>query len=591
MSQDDLRAALAGVDESYDVPIMEDCPVVPIGYDSGIYFFFDVAGQLRDMQARNLNAAGLNDLFIGNTGWLTTNFEPLTKATPFDHFRASAVLMQACLRAGKFDPVQAQRGVGLWPDTEFTGDARRLILHCGDECALLDPDDMAAKEDRWRPAGFREGRYVYGARKDNIGRPARGPISFDAAQDLLAFISDRWAWDKPKIAPLLMLGAIVAGYGPGILPYRPTVFLTAEASSGKTMLQKLAKRLLGDLAYWRDNATAAAIRNNLVGDDARPVIVDEFEMPSDDKNGRVKEIQDLIRSVFTQGSGGFARHGDVGRPINSIFILGAIQPPPMDAAEASRTAVLGLKALNASTQQIVSFEDALRLQFEKGPGLWRRFLDAWPRFEATFAVYRRLLLPLNPDVSRIGDTFGVLLACADLVLYPELRTMAELKEITDLVDEDLIGVAEGDGNSERCWRHFATSQQPNWHGGRKASFGTMLAAAIREESPHGEVRSEIKEWGILVTDAQGRVAHGDVRLGDRCIAIAKDHSSLNDVFKGTRWASGGYFHALKGLPGSALARNKPRFSSGARGTARAVLIDCARVLPAEEDSRGDIDDL
>jgi hypothetical protein len=590
MSDTELNQALDHVDESYSDPLLDDCPVRPVGHNAGAYYFFDPRGQFRALTARNMNPAGLIDLFLGEAGWLIANFPPATKAATFNSAIAQAFLIRACCQHGILNADRALRGVGLWPDTEFTGDATRLVLHCGDQVAIFDPEAGLNDARDWHPAGQRIGKYAYAA-AEPVARPSQGPLGFEAAQDLYDFIRTRWSW-KSEISARLFFGAIVAGNAPGILPFRPTVLLVAEASSGKSTLQKLAKRLLLDLAHWRDNASAASIRKGLIGADARPLIVDEFEMPAgDDKNNRVTELLATFRSVFTQGAGGYARHEDAGRALNTIFMLGAIQPPPMGAADASRTVVLRLDRLDASADQIVNFEDALSDQAAKGPALWRRFLREWPRFEETFTAYRRQLIPKNPEVSRVGDTFGTLLACADMVLRADIRSYEEMKAITDQITEEVIGLTVGDSNAERCWAHLMTSHQANWHGGRKATFETMMQEAIQEDSPTSHIRAELKEWGILITDADGRIVapragRGPIDVNLRCVAIAKDHSALNQVFARTNWQSGGYYQALASLPDAALAKSPQRFGnvagSGRSGTARAVLIPCARILSDDD---------
>lgn len=84
----------------------------------------------------------------------------------------------------------------------------------------------------------------------------------------------------------------------------------------------------------------------------------------------------------------------------------------MHGQDRSRLAILDLKPLRPGTREPALESEWMR---RMGAAMTRRLVDGWGRFDATLRVYRETLKAAG-HVARAADQFGVLLACADLLL-------------------------------------------------------------------------------------------------------------------------------------------------------------------------------
>lgn len=599
MAVEDLSAELDNVAETVGDPRLDDCPVVPLGHLEGNYFFFDRAGQLRRMTARSFSSEGIKDLFGGDDGWLMQHFPDDRKGFRFSKGDAVSFLMRACFDAGFFSGEHSRRGLGVWPVGEFASDGPRLVLNTGRFCADFDPSEGLF--DAGLPlSGRRVGDFVYPSVKDSIRPPARDPLSAEDAARLRDFIRKGWNFERRDLAAVCLLGACGAGFMTGAVPFRPPILLHADKSSGKSTLLKLFTKLFGPLAVWRDKATAASIQKDIVADGARPVLLDEFEMPSgDDKNGRVQDLLDVVRSAYTQGQGGYARYGDQGRSLNAYFMMAAIQPPPLPPAEATRVVVLRMRKLDDDAD-LIGFEDRLTEFARMGPALFRRVLDGWARFPETLAAYRRLILPGHPGVPRVADTFGTLFAVADIVLFDAIRSDGAMQKWVDLVDADAVGVDDGDDNAAACWQHLMTSQVEQWNSGRRKTYSEFVEDVLSNFMGSADDRDVLRSCGIMFTNADGRVAQSWGDVEPTHIAIGRKHQTIAAVYAKTKWRDGGYETALLGVDGAVRAAQPLNF--GSAGTAegqhrighrmRAILIPVATLFSEAGDGAdiGGVDD-
>ena len=99
----------------------------------------------------------------------------------------------------------------------------------------------------------------------------------------------------------------------------------------------------------------------------------------------------------------------------------------MRGEDRNRIALLELHKL---PEDVAPLEMELALWRSAGRRLHRRMVEQWPRFERTYALYRRKIGEQRFE-GRWQDTYGTLLACADLLLYdfdPEDPSSAALDE-------------------------------------------------------------------------------------------------------------------------------------------------------------------
>ena len=146
-----------------------------------------------------------------------------------------------------------------------------------------------------------------------------------------------YRWEKPEHG-MAFTGWLATSLIGGCLPFRPMLWLTAEAGAGKTFLFKeVIKSVMGHCATDLADATEAGIAGVSM-DSALPVYLDEFE-PEKGREQRHANILSLIR-VATSGDAGRARGTSIGgftmlRPRFSLM-LGSINRQILNEANDSR---------------------------------------------------------------------------------------------------------------------------------------------------------------------------------------------------------------------------------------------------------------
>ena len=92
---------------------------------------------------------------------------------------------------------------------------------------------------------------------------------------MIVAIANRFRWDVPASGTLLV-GWVVLAPICGALPWRPHLWLTAGAGTGKSaILDRYVVPLLGDFALVVSGATTEAGLRQTICSDAMPVVFDE----------------------------------------------------------------------------------------------------------------------------------------------------------------------------------------------------------------------------------------------------------------------------------------------------------------------------
>lgn len=440
---------------------------------------------------------------------------------------AADALMSACAMLPAFKDAANVRGLGAWTDEDGG-----LIFHCGDKL--------------WTTGGARglgrHGGKIYAA-DTRLPEPYDRVVpAVDGPGELIRNFLEHWNWQRGELDAHLMLGWIGAAMVGGALDrWRPSVFVTGDAGTGKSTLQDFIKALLGEELIAAGDATEAGISQAL-GQSALPCILDEFEAEAGDrKSSAILRLMRLAASgeVKLRGS---ADHKKVEFNARSCFLFSAILMPSMTAAERTRLAILRLDPLTERREL-----DLTRATWAiVGRKLKRRFVDQWHRFAETLEGYRTALAEVGHS-ARGADQFGTLLACADIALSdktPDLewcRTWAK-----DLDAATLSETAEAASNAESCLAHLLSAVPDVWKGGSRMMVSQILENI--EKDPEGGVHKQVLEtYGLAVVRPKGEVASQ--------LFIANSHRGTRQLFEGSDWEGrvgqlGAWADALRRLPGA-----------------------------------------
>jgi hypothetical protein len=519
--------------------IWPGCPVKALGVHGSVYFYLDLLNQLAAVEGHTKDR--MRGVFGGRSDLLMSKFPQYSRGeTPsvigWKQEDCATAMMRAATEKGIWNAYERVRGLGAWPDG-----AGGAILHCGDGVLI---------GGRWQVPGEHDG-YVYpGA--GAIPRPVDETASHDTpAADLVDLLAT-WKWSRGEIDAWLLLGWVCGAMFAGALDWRPLVWITGDAGTGKSTLQKLLVTLLGGerAVLASSDPTEAAIRQFLAAHSQStiPVILDEME--AEESNQRVNALIKLARQA---ASGGVVLRGSTDHKghefrIRSTFLFSSILVPPLLDQDISRIALLELMEL---PRDVVPPRIDPKRWGRVGQALARLVIERWGRLADTLAIYRAALARAGHN-ARGCDQLGTLLAMADMAYYPDPpdadRADTWAKQLSA---EDIVDQTDMSRDWQRMLNHLLGQHIEPFRSGQRYSVGRWVrAAAGLEEAPQPhDARSALPSYGLRV---EGR---GDAAR----LVVANSHPMLAQLFANTRWYSGSasrgvWAQACKRVPGSTATK-------------------------------------
>ncbi len=157
----------------------------------------------------------------------------------------------------------------------------------------------------------------------------------------------------------LFIGWIIMSLIGGAFEWRPHIWLTGEAGSGKTSAIDFIKKIMDTAAIVETgSSTEAGIRQRLKVS-TLPVLIDELEVMDEKTSKNLKSIKSLIRqaSSGTRVSRGTANHSGIDFVIQSMFCVGSISPQIADGADISRFTLINFdKNLQGKPEEWIETE-------------------------------------------------------------------------------------------------------------------------------------------------------------------------------------------------------------------------------------------
>lgn len=415
LPQDDGIPPTDGTDEdddggAYEGPSKNDYFAI-MGYDHGIYYIFQFEQrQMYEYKMSDFNERGF--LQLADTSWLEEN---VPGAKGGINLRAAMnFIFRTANRKGIFS-LNKIRGRGAWIDQG------RNVFHHGRELTV-----DGERVDVTRITGL----YLYEFAAPHC-IPADPAMTDDEGFKLLE-LAGKFRWTMPGSAALLM-GWITLAPFCGALQWRPHIWITGNAGSGKsTVVNSLVNPLLqGMCLYGLGNSTEAGFRQ-MLKTDALPVLIDETEQNEERDVSRIQSILGLMRQASTESQartfkgtpGGSAMYWH----IRSMFCLSSIQVGVKHQADTERVSILTLlpKLTNGrSGEQWEALRDELHSLVARQPDisgrLFRRTLDQLPTVLANIEVFKSAAARLFKS-QRSGDQYGTLLAGCFALFSRKLAT-------------------------------------------------------------------------------------------------------------------------------------------------------------------------
>lgn len=408
-----------------DVPSVSEKPFFCLGYGDDKYYFYSRERK----QVVTRTAAGINEsalLELAPKSYWVSNFPD--KQDKYQKSDAINYLLRSCHRKGLYDPLRHVRGRGAWIDQE------RLIFHFGDH---LNVDGNRVEiEDI-------DSRYVYECAPE-LAAPLNKALSDKEGEEILR-VASMFNW-KQSSSALLLCGYIALAPLCGVLKWRPHIWVTGGAGSGKsTILSRFVNVLLGSIpVYAQGNSTEAGIRQTLKSD-ALPVVFDESESNNQSEQMRIQNLLAMIRQSSSDSAAKTYKGTSGGRSmsfyIRSMFCLASIQASIQHQADMERITKLELKQkggnnngdewtkLSNSLYDVIERDDSLPLR------LFKRSIDLFPVIKANIEIFSNVAANMPQFGSqRKGDQYGTLLAGCWSLLSDKQITPEQAKDFINRYD-------------------------------------------------------------------------------------------------------------------------------------------------------------
>lgn len=543
------------------------CPIRPLGHARGSYYFISPAGELRNMKAEALEAGrGVAALFTGMGNdveeWCLSQFPARDERwSPKD---AGKWIIEQCNSKGIFDLESADlRSLGTWRDVDDAA-----VAHCGDR--LVHPDGTVSIPQTNRLG--QSGPVMIGAK--SIPKPDFEPVLPDTFKGILHELEASWGWKRKEDAAI-WLGWVASASLGGFPSWRTHLCVHGSRGSGKSTLMEIAACLMGSFAGDVINdATEAGLRQSR-NNQARPLLIDEFEPDDNPRNTSQQErILALLRRM-SGGAGGRISRGGADHSSVSFRALGAayvtsINHIHFQPQDRSRFVLMELGTLPTSEHPGSDVETLKKRCRKLSAKFHGRMLAQSPHWDENNALIAARARSLGAD-ARQADTAASILTGLDLLLFDGAINQLRLDDLEPLLLVLIGDGAESDHSSEGldALEFLLSNSLPLDHGLKRTVRELVNAAMFGEECIGVENPSaELARVGIYPLPKKGQLA---VRSGG-ATPVAK-------FFSGTKWRAGAHASALRKLDGVISPKGPIRVAP--RQQMRVLLIESQLLRSSE----------
>lgn len=411
---------LAGEDE-FDDDLNNNGHFSILGYDGESYFIFH-RKKKQVMEVTKGNFSNIGMIEIAHPNFWEEHFP---KKGGWNNEAAAAWFFNVAHSRGIYDPKRV-RGRGAWIDKG------RHVFHHGD---VLTIDGVPCAIDKIDSA------YVY-SMGASMPSKADQPLT-DAEGRHLLQIANIVRWTRPA-SGVMMAGFCMLAPICGALKWRPHIWITGGAGSGKTSVQRdFVGSLTRDLGmYFQGNSTEPGIRQNIKAD-AVPVLIDELESNTESDKKRVEAILAMIRQASSESQAktakGTAHGAAMTFHIRSMFCLSSINTNLGEKADIDRLTALVIKspapAGSPEDKWAVLSEELHKLANDEtlSRRLLARCLAMMPVIHENIAVFIKAAAA-KFGTQRYGDQFGTLAAGAWCLLHSTVATAEQATKMLDAYD-------------------------------------------------------------------------------------------------------------------------------------------------------------
>lgn len=506
-------------------PAVAPYPFRILGHDDGVYYYFPSGSQqVVRFSAVAHTVNNLLSLYPSPVWW--SERWPKTTGKRFDVEDAVSELLRRSHEIGIFDDNRV-RGRGAWKD------GGRAMVHLGDE-VLVDGVRTAPHEI--------PGRHIYAA-KPRVDFPEATAAS-TADANTLAKLCERFSWTRPESGALLC-GWLVTSMVCGMLDWRPHIWITGGAGSGKTtVVNAVVARMIGPLVERCDGTiTEAGIRQHM-HHDARPVLIDEFESEGKTDSERVQSVLKLIR---LSSSGSSVKRGSgtgegVEYIVRSSFCLSSINTAAGERADQSRISKLVLQPMPQETSEehfVALMRDIeATLTPEYAAAMFYRTVEHSTTLLKNIATFTKAASAVLQD-RRAADQIAAMVAGYYLCHSTKLVDLDAATRWLQARSWGSYTAIESATDEVKLVRQIAltTLRVQSTRGTKEVSVGELIQVASGKESDvqQAEARSSLGRIGIAIAPGY--------------FVVANQSPTLKRLLAGTPW-SHDWVRPLRSTPGA-----------------------------------------
>ena len=522
-----------------------------LGFDGDVYFYQPKAtGQVTKLARSSHSSTNL--VSLAPLPYWETLF-PGPKGTNWT--MAASTLFQKCAKVGVYSPNRI-RGRGAYIDKKQT------LLHLGEELICNE-----TKHSILDGTPFKS-NYIYQRAANLVGPADASPLSDQEATEILA-LAERFQWDVPA-SGMLLAGWVALGPVCGALDWRPHIWLTGGAGTGKSaILDRFITPLLHDMGiHVSGNTTEAGLRQTIKSD-ALPVVFDEAESNEKSDQQRMQSILALARVASSETNAQMIKgspSGEVTRfHLRSMFFLSSISTALKQGADRSRFTQLTLRSFSALTkQQRAEHWDTLERDLdrfvtpENAQKLISRSFRLIKEIKLSYKVFSKIAAD-KFDSQRLGDQYGALLSGAWSLMSSDVVTEQQAIQMMESVSWEAYSETTEVPDERRCLQ--AILQHPVKVDTNQILIGELVEIATGRHHPDLDVNE--------AADILGR--HG-LKTKDANLLVSNTAEALKEILNSTSWAHS-WPQVLYRLP-NAEKTNATRFK-GQGTVAKAVSIPFA----------------
>lgn len=522
-----------------------------LGYNRNIYYIFQHGKrQIAELKKGDFGTTGLIEL--ASVNWWEINFPGGSSRAAIDTNAAAEFIIRTAEQRGIFD-TEKIRGRGAWMDED------RVVYHHGSHLSVDGvPMDVTQINSK----------FVYEMAK-SMQLPANEMLTDEDGQRMIDIMKMfRWTVDG---SALLFAGWIALAPICGAIPWRPHIWMTGGAGSGKSSLAKFGHSLLkGTDVFAQGNSSEAGIRQRLRAD-ARPVIMDESESNEDDDARRVQSILGLIRQASTESDAetlkGTTDGSGMTYHIRSMFCLASIQVALKHKADIDRLTVLTLKSgkdadpksgSDWSKMRDAMYEFTGREDSQVRARLLRRSIELLPTTLKNIEVFSSVGAEKFGS-QRDGDQYGTLLAGAWSLISTAVATSEQARAIFDSHNwQELRDNADSDES------HRALSSLMESHVRVKGGIELTVYELLRAASGNPTGIAEIND-----VTADAILQRYGMKVKGSWLVLSNNSNELKRLMQGTTFEAD-LRGVLLRVEGADKNKNKPERFNG-------VLNKCIRI--------------